>query len=89
MDFEKQKALTACGTCGHQEWEHQGAAGDGDALDVLAALGGACRHFTISAAALAYAKHLAIANSPANGRKPGPRCQRCGNRGHTKKDCPL
>lgn len=87
MDLAKQQALSACGTCGHQEWEHQGTSGEGEALDVLAALGGACTHFTLSPAALAYQKHLAIANSGKG--KPGPPCGRCGNRGHAKKDCPL
>ena len=88
MDFAKQQALTACGTCGHQEREHQGGAEDGEAMDVLAALGGACRHFTVSQAALDYAKHLEIANKR-TGNHPGPRCGRCGNRGHQKKDCVL
>ena len=87
MDPAKQQALTACGTCGHQEWEHQGSGAEGEQLDILAALGGACDHYTASAAALAYQKHLAIANS---GRgRPGPRCGRCGNRGHKKENCPL
>jgi hypothetical protein len=88
MDPAKQRALTACGTCGHQEWEHQGSVGEGEQLDVLAALGGACRHFTVSDAALAYARHLEIANKRP-GKTPGPRCERCGNRGHQKKDCVL
>jgi len=88
MDPAKQRALTACGTCGHQEWEHQGSVGEGEQLDVLAALGGACRQFTISDAALAYQRHLAIANG-GSGRKRGPRCERCGYRGHTKQGCPL
>ena len=87
MDFAKQQALTACGTCGHQERDHQGSAEDTEALDVLAALGGACTHYTLSAAALAYQKHLAIANSGKG--KPGPPCTRCGNRGHKKENCPL
>ena len=87
MDAAHQRALSACGTCGHQESEHQGSAGEGEQLDILAALGGACAHFTLSAAALAYAKHLAIANKGTG--KPGPLCRRCGNRGHLKKDCPL
>lgn len=91
MDYAKQQALSACGNCGRQEWEHQGTAEDADALLVLAALGGACSHFIVSQAALDYARHLAIANStpPKDGRKPAGRCQRCGNRGHAKKDCPF
>lgn len=88
MDFAKQQALTACGTCGHQERDHQGSTEDAEALDVLAALGGACGHYTIPQAALDYAKHLEIANKR-RGKTPGPRCTRCGNRGHVKKDCVL
>jgi hypothetical protein len=89
MDFAKQRAISACGTCGHQEWEHLGAVDEAESLDVLAALGGACRHFTVSDAAFTYQRHLAIAQQRSGRRRNGPRCSRCGNRGHEKGNCVL
>lgn len=97
MDAAQQHAIAACGTCGHPEDAHDHAAGeDPDALGVIAALGGACTHFTVSAAAMRYQQHLAIADSRPPRRTPGgragtrsPLCPRCGHRGHRKDDCPL
>jgi hypothetical protein len=93
MDYAAQQALTACGTCGLQESQHQGAVDEAVALDVLAALGGACRHFSISEAALRYQRHLNIAQQGPQPwqrrRKSGPVCGRCGNRGHQREKCPL
>ena len=101
MDFAAQQAIDACGTCGQPERAHQLPTGGSaqEAADVLFALAGggfalaageavACSHFVISDAALRYQRHLNIANSRA-GRKPGPRCGRCLQRGHTEEKCVL
>jgi hypothetical protein len=98
MDAAKQNAIQACGRCGQPEDAHKNATGTGQGdLDVFAALGGACTRFVVSDAAVIYTKFLAIANNRAPGRrKPGqpigkrpPLCPRCGNRGHTKENCPI
>jgi hypothetical protein len=90
MDSAKQLAIEACGTCGRPEREHQAAAGEGEQLDILAALGqpvgAACAHFTVSDAAVIYQKYLAISGNRAPQRQPGrvgkrvPFCRRCGQR---------
>jgi hypothetical protein len=95
MDPAKQMAIEACGNCGQPEGAHKGKRDDMDALAVLSALGGACIRFVASDAAVIYQKHLAIANNREPARKPGriakraPMCERCGNRGHRKENCPL
>lgn len=91
MDAAKQAAISACGTCGYDERAHQHAAGtDEEAIAVLVALGGPCARFTVSAAALAYQKHLAMAaRQPRPGGRRGPICGRCGNRGHARESCPF
>ena len=87
MDFAKQQAITACGTCGFQEDDHPTAVGVTGRLDVLIEPGRPCGHYRVPPAAMAYAQHLAIANGP--GEKQGPPCPRCTNRGHRKEDCVL
>jgi len=97
MDPAKQRAIEACGNCGQPERAHQFRTGtDAKTLDVLAALGGPCTQFVVSDAVVIYQKHLAIANNRAperrtDGRlgKRAPLCERCGNRGHRKENCPL
>lgn len=96
MDAAKQRAISACGTCGQSEEAHQHRTGtDSGELDIFAALGGACTHFVVSDAALAYAQHLALAArdpAPAYGkprRRRPQMCPRCLNRGHRKEDCPI
>lgn len=92
MDTAKQLAIEQCGRCGHGERAHQHATGtDQEAIAVIMALGGPCQSFTASDAALAYQRHLALAQQPP--RRPGGRrgqlCGRCGNRGHAREVCPL
>jgi ribosomal protein S27AE len=96
MDAAKRLAIGACGRCGQPEAAHWHPAGDDpEALAVLAALGGACQHFTASDASLRYQQHLAIASHRAPTRRLGalgkrPQlCGRCGYRGHSKENCPL
>lgn len=98
MDAAQRAAIAACGTCGQPEEAHQHPIGeDPDAIAVIAALGGACSHYTVSDAAMRYQRHLAITDHRAPARKPGggpiskrpPLCTNCGHRGHRKEDCPL
>ena len=96
MDPAKQAAINACGNCGQPEDAHKHRTGTDNAdLDLFAALGGACTHFVVSDAALAYQQHLALAARDPAPRYGGPRgkrrplCQRCLRRGHRKEDCPL
>jgi hypothetical protein len=91
MDPAKQHAIAACGRCGHDERAHEHATGtDPEAIAVLTALGGPCAQFTVSAAALRYQKHLAMAGSaPRRGGARGAICGRCGTRGHPRELCPL
>jgi hypothetical protein len=92
MDAAKRQAIESCGRCGQSERAHQNAAGT-DPADValFAALGGACPQFTISDAALAYQRHLALAARPPRqrGGRRGQLCRRCANRGHSAENCPL
>lgn len=96
MDFAAQQAIDACGYCSRPERDHQVPAEENadQAAAILFALGGgegsgvACAHYVISDAALAYQRHLAIANGRAGRRQP-QRCGRCGQRGHKKESCPL
>jgi hypothetical protein len=98
MDAAKKRAIEACGRCGQPEDAHKHKTGtETDELEIFAALGGPCAQFVASDAAVIYQKHLAIANNRAPGtRRSGgaigkrpPLCQRCGNRGHVKENCPL
>jgi hypothetical protein len=95
MDLAKQQAINACGNCGQPEDAHKFSGADRDGLDLFAALGGPCPSFVASDASVIYAKHLAIADNRAPGRRRGrigkrpPLCQRCGHRGHRKENCPI
>jgi hypothetical protein len=96
MDASKQNAIQACGRCGQPEDAHKHRTGtDAAELDLFAALGGPCPSFVASDASVIYAKHLAIADNRAPGRRRGrigkrpPLCQRCGHRGHRKENCPI
>lgn len=92
MDYAKQQQLSACGTCGYPERDHQAPAGEADSLLVLAALGGACDHFTVSREAMNYQLHLARADGKrrrGRGRVCGRVCGRCGLCGHRRESCPL
>jgi hypothetical protein len=96
MDAAHRNAILACGRCGQPEDAHKTSTStDAGDLDLFAALGGPCTQFVVSDAAVIYTKHLAITDNRAPrriGRKLGkrsPLCERCGHRGHTKKDCPI
>ena len=86
MDAAKRAAIEACGRCGLPETAHQHKTGTGEAaLDVFAALGGACTRFVASDAAVIYQRHLALADGEPH-RGPGkvgkrhPLCTRCSRR---------
>ena len=96
MDAAKLRAIHECGNCHQPEEAHWHKTGTGTGeLALFAALGGACTHFVVSDAALAYQQHLALADRDPQPRYGGPRarrrplCERCGRRGHQVKDCTL
>jgi len=72
--------LTRCGTCGRPEHDHNDR--DPELARIFGALAG-CPGFTVKRTAV-----IAVHRIRVLGRRHGPLCARCGERGHHARQCP-